>query len=146
MGITNRFMNGDPEKRRKQSEAWSRVLEKQLALLSEHYRQPISKLSMIVYAQDLQNLTPERLEAACIHVRRTSEFMPVSAAILKADDELQKQAFNGGEYLGPRLLAYPAIDPAERATFIAELEKDPAYQAARASLMPAPRARRNNSP
>src|SRR5262249_1743362 len=90
------------------------VLRRQLAILSEHYRQPITERSVMAYAQDLSGLTPDRLEAACVHARRSSEFLPVSAAILKADRELEVHAI-GGEYLGPRLLEYPSVTEEERA-------------------------------
>jgi hypothetical protein len=48
-----------------------------------------------------------------MHARKTSEYMPVSAAILKAHQELQST--DRGEYLGPPLLEYPPITDEERA-------------------------------
>jgi hypothetical protein len=100
-------------------EFWT-VLKKHLAILSEHYRQPISELSVVAYAEDLSSLTSDQLDAACQRARQTSEFMPVSAAILKAHEELR--ATHRQEYLGVPLLEYPAITQEERDAALAYSE------------------------
>lgn len=82
-----------------------------LAILGEHYHQPISKLSIVAYAEDLRGLTPDQLDAAFVRARQTSIFMPVSATILKAHRELQESR---AEFLGVPLLEYPSITQAER--------------------------------
>lgn len=87
-------------------------MKKHLAILSEHYRQPISELSVIAYAEDLSGLTAQQLDGACQRARRTSEFMPVSAAILKAHEELQGS--RGDEYLGVPLIEYPPVTQEDR--------------------------------
>jgi hypothetical protein len=107
--ITREDLNPQPQR---STEFWS-VLKKHLALLSEHYRQPISELSVIVYAEDLQVLTPTELDAACIEARKTSVFLPVSAEILKAHTFLKSKG-RVEEYLGPPLLDYPGICQEER--------------------------------
>jgi hypothetical protein len=87
------------------------VLRKHLAIFGEHYRQPMSELSVLAYAEDLADLTPEQLDAACIEARRTSEFMPVSATIRNC---LSRIHGSGQVYLGPPLLEYPEITAEER--------------------------------
>ena len=93
--------NGEAKKPPQQSPQFWDVLKKHLAIFTEHYRQPMSELSVVAYAEDLRDLTPEQLDAACIEARRTSEFMPVSATIRNCLSRLQ-----GPEqvYLGPPLL------------------------------------------
>lgn len=113
------------------SKAFLDVLKKHLAIFGEHYRQPISELSVAVYADDLKRLTAEQLDAACIEARRTSEFMPVSAAILTAHKELQKSGAD--EYLGPRQIEYPPISKEEREAIIRDVE---AQQAKRQAEQP----------
>jgi len=109
----NHSTSNEVRKQRKRSTEWWTVFKKHLALFAEHYRQPINELSTIVYAEDLRNLTPAELDAACIRARQTSEYMPVSAAILKAHGELTAIRREG--YLGPPLLAYPEVSEEERA-------------------------------
>lgn len=87
------------------------MLRKHLAIFGEHYRQPITELSVAAYAEDLADLTPERLDAACTEARRTSEFMPVSATIRNC---LSKIRSAEPVYLGPRLLGYPEVSQEER--------------------------------
>jgi hypothetical protein len=86
-------------------------LRKHLAIFTEHYRQPITELSVIAYAEDLSDLTPDQLDAACIEARRTSEFMPVSATIRNC---FSKICDSDPIYLGPPLLTYPEITAEER--------------------------------
>jgi hypothetical protein len=60
----------------------------------------------MAYAEDLVSLTPEQLDAACVKARQTSEFMPVSAAILRAHSELEaarRSEVDRSQYLGPAL-------------------------------------------
>jgi len=99
------------KKAQQQSTQFWTVLRKHLALFSEHYRQPITELSVIAYAEDLQSLSPEELDRACVEARRSSEFMPVSATILSASRKPR-----GNEILlsGPRQLAYPEVTQEER--------------------------------
>lgn len=87
------------------------MLRKHLAIFGEHYRQPITELSVLAYAEDLADLTPEQLNAACIEARRTSEFMPVSATIRNCFSKLRSSE---PLYLGPPLLQYPDITAEER--------------------------------
>lgn len=68
---------------------------------------------MIAYAEDLVGLTPEQLDAACTKARQTSEFMPVSAAILKAHQDLQAPLYQG-VFLGPPQLTYREVTQEER--------------------------------
>jgi hypothetical protein len=90
-------------------------LKKHLAIFTEHYRQPVSELSVIAYAEDLSKLTAEQLDAACIRARQSSEFMPVSAAVLKAHEELRSQQMEDrSSYLGPPMIDYPEISQEER--------------------------------
>jgi hypothetical protein len=131
--MQNPSKNGAAVNRAKPSTEFWAVLRKHLKIFKEHYRQEISEISTLAYAEDLCSLTAEQLEAACIEARRSSEFMPVSAAILAAHKRLLASAPHE-QFLGPRLLAYSEIDPAERAKFVAELEANPAYQAAIAKL------------
>ncbi len=91
------------------SKAFLDVLRKHLA---EHYRQPVSKLSTAVYAQDLAKLSAEELDAACTRARQTSEFMPVSAAILKAHEELAASGVD--QFLGVPQLEYPPVTQEDR--------------------------------
>ena len=102
--------NGLKKAQQQSTQFWT-VLRKHLALLSEHYRQPITELSVIAYAEDLQSLSPEELDRACVEARRSSEFMPVSATILSASRKPR-----GNEILlsGPRQLAYPEVTQEER--------------------------------
>lgn len=99
------------------------VLRKHLAIFGEHYRQPITELSVAVYAEDLADLTPEQLNAACIEARRTSEFMPVSATIRNCLSRLRCSAH---VYLGPPLIEYPEVTAEDREAalvFSEELKK-----------------------
>lgn len=81
-------------------------------MFSEHYRQPVSELSVIAYAEDLADLTAEQLDAACKEARRTSEFMPVSATIRAAHEKMRATET---VLLGVPLLEYPPITDEERA-------------------------------
>jgi hypothetical protein len=91
-------------------------------VFSEHYRQPVSELSVIAYAEDLADLTAEQLNAACTEARRTSEFMPVSATIRAAHEKGRKK--NENIYLGPPLLEYTEkLTAEEREEAIKECEK-----------------------
>ena len=65
---------------------------------------------MIAYAEDLADLTAEQLDAACKEARRTSEFMPVSAAIRAAHEKMRT---TGTVFLGPPLLAYTEEEEAK---------------------------------
>ncbi len=83
----------------------------------------MSELSVLAYAEDLADFTPEQLDAACIEARRTSEFMPVSATIRNC---LSKIRSAEPVYLGPPLLKYPEISAEEREAalvFSEELKK-----------------------
>ncbi len=71
----------------------------------------MSELSVLAYAEDLSDLSPEQLEAACIEARRTSEFMPVSATIRNCLSKIRSAT---PVFLGPPLLAYPEISQEER--------------------------------
>ena len=71
----------------------------------------MSELSVLAYAEDLSDLTPDQLDAACIEARRTSEFMPVSATIRNC---LSKIRTSEQVFLGPPLLEYPEITAEER--------------------------------
>jgi hypothetical protein len=81
-------------------------------VFSEHYRQPVSELSVIAYAEDLADLTAEQLDAACKEARRTSEFMPVSTTIRAAHEKMRVGRTN--EFLGVPLIEYPPITEQER--------------------------------
>lgn len=108
--------SGDPKNPQQQSKMFWDVLRKHLAIFGEHYRQPISELSVIAYAEDLVSLTPEQLDAACSHARKTSEFMPVSAVILRAHGELEamnRAQRDRSQYSGPPLEWDPKLE-AER--------------------------------
>jgi len=110
------------EKRLKRSTEWWTVFKKHLALFSEHYRQPISELSTMVYAEDLAGLSWQDLDAACVHARQNSEFMPTSATILKAHAELSSSRAPA-EYLGPPLIEYAAVSAEEREAALAFSEE-----------------------
>jgi hypothetical protein len=71
----------------------------------------VSELSTLAYVEDLCDLTPAELDAACVHARQNSEFIPVSAAILEAHRELTKSA---RDFLGPRLVEYPEVSQEDR--------------------------------
>lgn len=71
----------------------------------------MSELSVLAYAEDLSDLTPEQLDAACIEARRTSAFMPVSATIRNCLSRIRSEA---PVFLGPPLLEYPEITAEER--------------------------------
>jgi hypothetical protein len=117
------LQNSEARKPQMQSKAFLDVLRKHLASFAEHYRQPITELSVLCYAEDLADLTPNQLDAACIEARRTSEFMPVSATIRNC---LSKIRSSEPVYLGPRLLKYPEITAEEREAalvFSEELKK-----------------------
>src|SRR5208283_1077046 len=88
-GMENPSQKNVLKKAQQQSTQFWTVLRKHLALFSEHYRQPITELSVIAYAEDLQSLSPEELDRACVEARRSSEFMPVSATILSASRKPQ---------------------------------------------------------
>ena len=92
-------------------------------MFGEHYRQPITELSVLAYAEDLADLTPAQLDAACIEARRTSEFMPVSATIRNCFSKLRSSE---PLYLGPPLIEYPEITAEDREAalvFSEELKK-----------------------
>lgn len=108
MGSANLSSKNAAENPQQRSTRFLAVLRKHLAIFTEHYRQPVSELSVIAYAEDLQKLTPEELDAACVLARQSSEFMPVSAAILRAHKELLNS--NAGEFLGPRLDWNPELE------------------------------------
>ena len=82
--------NGEAKNPHQQSARFWTVLRKHLAIFTEHYRQPMSELSVLAYAEDLSDLSPEQLDAACIEARRTSEFMPVSATIRNCLSEIRR--------------------------------------------------------
>jgi hypothetical protein len=103
--------NGEAKNPHQQSARFWTVLRKHLAIFTEHYRQPMSELSVLAYAEDLSDLSPEQLDAACIEARRTSEFMPVSAMIRKCLSKIRSAA---PVYLGLPLLKYPEITAEER--------------------------------
>jgi hypothetical protein len=71
----------------------------------------MSELSVLAYAEDLSELSPEQLDAACIEARRTSEFMPVSATIRNCPSKIRSAE---PVYSGPPLLEYPDITAEER--------------------------------
>jgi|GEM_PF-2907393 hypothetical protein len=122
MDRQNRSTNVEAKNQRRPSTKFWDVLRKHLAVFSEHYRQPVSELSVIAYAEDLADLTPEQLDAACIEARRTSEFIPVSATIRAAHEKLRKN--NQSIYLGPPLLDYTEkLTAEEREEAIKECEK-----------------------
>ncbi len=112
--------NGEAKKPLQQSTRFWAVLRKHLAIFTEHYRQPMSEISVLAYAEDLADLTPEQLNAACIEARRTSEFMPVSATIRNC---LSKMRSTEPVYLGPPLLEYPEITAEEREAALAFSEE-----------------------
>jgi hypothetical protein len=117
------LLSSEARKTQTHSKAFLDVLRKHLAIFGEHYRQPITELSVLAYAEDLADLTPDQLDAACIEARRTSEFMPVSATIRHC---LSKIRSSEPVYLGPRLLQYPEIAAEEREAalvFSEELKK-----------------------
>jgi hypothetical protein len=103
--------NAEAKKPPQQSARFWAVLRKHLAIFTEHYRQPMNKLSVLAYAEDLSDLTPDQLDRACIEARRTSEFMPVSATIRNC---LSRIRSSEPVYLGPPLLEYPQIVAEER--------------------------------
>ena len=123
MGKLSVLQNSEARKTQTPSSAFLDVLRKHLAIFGEHYRQPITELSVAAYAEDLADLTPEQLNTACIEARRTSEFMPVSATIRNC---LSKIHSAEPVYLGPPLLEYPEITGEEREAalvFSEELKK-----------------------
>jgi hypothetical protein len=84
------------------------ILKKHLAMFGELYRQRVSDLAIAAYAQDLMGLTPQQLDAACLQARRTSEFMPTSATILRC---VPKQ---DNTFLGPAQIEYPPVTDDDR--------------------------------
>lgn len=127
-----------------QSKMFWDVLKKHLAIFGEHYRQPISELSVMAYAEDLVNLTPEQLDAACVKARQTSEFMPVSAAILRSHNELEAErqsAVDRSQYLGPALEWDPKLEQ-ERLDRKAEWERQLASGEVKPSPEPEPAKRK----
>jgi hypothetical protein len=115
--------NGEAKKPLQQSARFWAVLKKHLAIFTEHYRQPMSELSVLAYAEDLSDLSPELLDAACIEARRISEFMPVSATIRNC---LPKIRSSEPVFLGPPFLDYPEVTAEEREAalvFSEELKK-----------------------
>lgn len=123
MGSSSVLQNSEARKTQPQSSAFLDVLRKHLAIFGEHYRQPITELSVLAYAEDLADLTPAQLDAACIEARRTSEFMPVSATIRNCFSKLRSSE---PLYLGPPLIEYPEITAEDREAalvFSEELKK-----------------------
>ncbi len=109
-------------------------------MFTEHYRQPMSELSVLAYAEDLSDLTPDQLDAACIEARRTSEFMPVSATIRNCHLKIRSSE---PVLLGPPQLTYPEISQEEReealkysAALRAALAKSPPSQTQRQKRKP----------
>jgi hypothetical protein len=97
---------------RKQSKTFSEVMREWLARYTEHYRQPISKVSADTYREGLKDLTPVELDTACREAMRVSEFMPVVATIRHA---LQAVNNSGDSYTGkPTYLDEPPLSTAER--------------------------------
>lgn len=114
--MANLSKRNEAESPQKQSQEFWDVLKKHLAIFSEHYRQPISELSVIAYAEDLSTLTAEELNEACIKARQTTEFIPVSAKILECAQSLKSirlQEKYCGTFHGPPLLEYPELPPEE---------------------------------
>jgi len=66
----------------------------------------------MAYAEDLQHMSAEDLDEACKEARKTSEFMPVSAAIIQAHERLLLN--ESEEYLGVRQIDYPPVTQEER--------------------------------
>src|SRR6266436_3826829 len=120
MGNLLLLQKSEARKMQTPSSAFLDVLRKHLAIFGEHYRQSITELSVATYAEDLADLTPEQLNAACIEARRTSEFMPVSATIRNC---LSKMRSTEPVYLGPPLLEYPEITAEEREAALAFSEE-----------------------
>src|SRR6266404_1972145 len=121
MDNKNPLQKREAENPPKLSKTFLDVLKRNLAVFAEHYRQPISELSTIAYRDDLADLTPAELEAACIHARKTSEFMPTSAAVLKAHEELCGSGQE--EYLGVPQIDYPPVTQEERDAALEYSEK-----------------------
>ena len=91
---------------------FSEVMMQWLARFTEHYRQPISKVSADTYREGLKDLTPGQLDAACREAMRTSEFMPVVATIRHAFQSLNN---SGDSYTGrPAYLDEPPLSAEER--------------------------------
>jgi hypothetical protein len=111
MGNLLLLQKSEARKTQTPSNAFLDVLRRHLAIFGEHYRQSITELSVATYAEDLADLTPEQLNAACIEARRTSEFMPVSATIRNCLSKIRSAA---PVYLGPPMLAYPEVSQEER--------------------------------
>ena len=99
----NRLTNKEAGSQQTPSIQFLDVLRKHLAIYAEHYRQPISELSVLAYAQDLKMLSPQTLDEACVKARQTSGFMPVSAKILECAKDSARIAET---FLGPPLLEY----------------------------------------
>jgi hypothetical protein len=87
-----------------------------LAKFSEHYRQPISKISALVFKEELCDLTPEQLDVACREVIRTSEYMPTTATIRNALKRIQDVEV---DYVPPRTV-FPEVKPEDRVLTPAE--------------------------
>lgn len=120
MGNLSVLQKSEARKTQTPSSAFLDVLRKHLAIFGEHYRQPITELSVAAYAEDLADLTPAQLNAACIEARRTSEFMPVSATIRNCLSRIRSAE---PIYLGPPLLQYPEITAEEREAALVFSEK-----------------------
>jgi ribosomal protein L29 len=95
-----------------QSKRFLEILRKHLAVFSQVYRQPIGELAAMAYGEDLAELSAEELDAACREARKTSEFLPTSATILKAAQQIktnrQQQVF-----LGPGMIDWEALETPE---------------------------------
>lgn len=91
---------------------FSVVMMEWLARFTEHYRQPISKVSADTYREGLSDLTPSQVDAACREALRTSEFMPTVATIQKAHKTINS---SGDPYTGrPEYLDEPPLSEEDR--------------------------------
>jgi hypothetical protein len=111
MGDRNLSTTNEREEHATLSMKFSQTLKRWLAVFSEHYRQPISKVSAVAYGEALCDLTPGQLDMACREAMRTSEFMPVAATIRNALENMD----SGEQFLGPRQENYPPVTDEDRA-------------------------------
>lgn len=109
--MPSRTTSADRKQPQRLSPLFLDVLRKHLAIFSEVYRQPITKLAVMAYAEDLADLSPEELDAACKHARKVSEYLPIPATIIAAHFAIRPHH----EFLGPPMIAWADdVTPEER--------------------------------
>jgi hypothetical protein len=106
MGTNHSMKNEVTRPPARSVESFQTVLTRWLVTFGEHYRQPLSEVSVACYRDNLSDLNPEELDAACRRALWTSEFMPTVATI--------RNALRSSETTPRTLIQYPEVSPAER--------------------------------